>query len=417
MRIYLLAALCILPLTMHSAPVGLPNQGNSCYMNSLLQALLNVPELTMLAQKNFGASETAKLFYGIAFNRKKVGLDEALRAFYRHLDTQFELASLERILSELGRAKTVADRKKILKKYAQSETARTEDLDVELQDTELPYERRADLENRKERAQQTVRILETIEELLESPDIPIKSYYSLITLAREEEGDLGYRQQDAEEFYSLFMNSLKIPAIEILFNLTEQRLINGKSSAATTTNRLALQLYAKAGGPYFRSIQEALNYYCATITLDKDYSIPFAKSRYVFKNLPQILVIQTPRYEQDDYGRRKRISPTVAVSDPLIFTRAEHGINARYSPEALVVQSGSLSGGHYVAYVKSYEDGLWYFCNDSSITKLGKQLVSDKYYPYEPNTYLIFYRRIDDPAATAAQELAESLWKLSEALA
>jgi len=343
-------------------------------MNSLLQALLNIPELVALTQQNFSKSETAKLFYGIAANRSKPFLTTALINFYAHLDTQFELDSLERILSELGHAKK-EDRKKILEKHIASEAARAADITEELQDPDLPYDRKTDLKNRKKRAKQTVDILGTIEGLLESPDIPVDAYYSLITAAREKEGDLGYRQQDAEEFYSLFMNSLTIGAVEKLFAITYQRFINNSARARSATeNRLSLQLYSNPG-TYFATVQQALDHYCAEETLDKDYVIPFAKTRLLFAALPQLLVVQTPRYEQDIYDRRNRISPEIAVSDPLIFTRSAHGINARYTPEALVVQSGTLSGGHYVAYIKSYEDGLWYFCNDSSITQLGTKLV------------------------------------------
>jgi hypothetical protein len=416
MRIYLSIAL-FLELTLFAAPVGLSNLGNTCYMNALLQAFLNIPELATLTEKNLGASPTAKLFFAIAAHTRSSALNTALRSFYAHLDTQFELISLERILSELGNARTVEKRRSILKRHATLETLRAADIAQELQDTDLSYDRKTDLINRKKRALQTVRILSTLEELLNTPDIPVEAYYSLITMAREKEEDLGYRQQDAEEFYSIFMNSLSIPAVEKLFAITQQRLINNVPiESTTTTNRLLLQLY-KNPGEYVRTVQEALNYSCAEETLDENYAIPFAKTRLLFTALPKLLVIQTPRYEQDIYGRRIRISPVVIASNPLIFTRLEQGINARYTPEALVVQSGTLSGGHYTAYIKAYADGLWYFCNDSTITKLGAELISDKYYPYEPNTYLLFYRRIDDPEVRAIEELAESLWRLKNVFA
>lgn len=39
-----------------------------------------------------------------------------------------------------------------------------------------------------------------------------------------------------------------------------------------------------------------------------------------------------------------------------------------YELYSIMIHSGGAYGGHYYAYIKSFEDGKWYNFNDSSVT-------------------------------------------------
>jgi ubiquitin carboxyl-terminal hydrolase 47 len=41
-----------------------------------------------------------------------------------------------------------------------------------------------------------------------------------------------------------------------------------------------------------------------------------------------------------------------------------------YELYAVLVHSGSAIGGHYYAYIKSFEDGKWYNYNDSNVSEI-----------------------------------------------
>jgi ubiquitin carboxyl-terminal hydrolase 47 len=41
-----------------------------------------------------------------------------------------------------------------------------------------------------------------------------------------------------------------------------------------------------------------------------------------------------------------------------------------YELYAVLVHSGSAIGGHYYAYIKSFDDGNWYNFNDSTVTPI-----------------------------------------------
>ena len=39
-----------------------------------------------------------------------------------------------------------------------------------------------------------------------------------------------------------------------------------------------------------------------------------------------------------------------------------------YELFSILIHSGSAQGGHYYTYIKSFEDGMWYNFNDSTVT-------------------------------------------------
>jgi ubiquitin carboxyl-terminal hydrolase 47 len=44
-----------------------------------------------------------------------------------------------------------------------------------------------------------------------------------------------------------------------------------------------------------------------------------------------------------------------------------------YELYAVLVHSGSAIGGHYYAYIKSFEDGKWYNFNDSDVSLINEE--------------------------------------------
>lgn len=64
-----------------------------------------------------------------------------------------------------------------------------------------------------------------------------------------------------------------------------------------------------------------------------------------------------------------------------------------YSLYSVLVHSGSISGGHYYAYIKSFEDHNWYRFNDSQVTKATVAEVKGTYGGKDGTAYLLVYQR------------------------
>ena len=65
--------------------------------------------------------------------------------------------------------------------------------------------------------------------------------------------------------------------------------------------------------------------------------------------------------------------------------RRSHGCVVRYRLSGVVVHSGSLSGGHYIAYVKT--SGSWYYISDGHVTPASEATA------LKSEAYLLFYVR------------------------
>lgn len=64
-----------------------------------------------------------------------------------------------------------------------------------------------------------------------------------------------------------------------------------------------------------------------------------------------------------------------------------------------MIHSGGAYGGHYYAYIKSFEDGKWYNFNDSSVTELSSEEQIFSTYGDSKGTsgtaYLLMYRKVN----------------------
>lgn len=78
-----------------------------------------------------------------------------------------------------------------------------------------------------------------------------------------------------------------------------------------------------------------------------------------------------------------------------------------YELFSIMIHSGSASGGHYYAYIKNFEDNLWYNFNDSYVSKIKESDISKMYGDgnndssksffddtFGANAYLLMYRKV-----------------------
>ena len=89
-----------------------------------------------------------------------------------------------------------------------------------------------------------------------------------------------------------------------------------------------------------------------------------------------------------------------------------------YELYSVLVHSGSAMGGHYYAYIKSFEDGKWYNFNDSDVRQIDaldiKNVFGDK--SSSQTAYLLKYRHYnpatkEDPIKIPDELIPEYLTK------
>uniref|UniRef100_A0A1A9W4U0 Ubiquitin carboxyl-terminal hydrolase 47 n=1 Tax=Glossina brevipalpis TaxID=37001 RepID=A0A1A9W4U0_9MUSC len=87
---------------------------------------------------------------------------------------------------------------------------------------------------------------------------------------------------------------------------------------------------------------------------------------------------------------------------------AKNGSNQYiYELFAIMIHSGSASGGHYYAYIKEFENNEWYCFNDQSVTPITQEDIKKSFgggsskgyyssiYSSSTNAYMLMYRQID----------------------
>lgn len=121
----------------------------------------------------------------------------------------------------------------------------------------------------------------------------------------------------------------------------------------------------------------------------------------------------SPNASGDCHSKKKEAqeedSDTIAMKD--FFSGTFHPLSRNncgraesiYDLYGVVHHQGALSGGHYVASLKSEFDGKWRLFNDAQIYELNSRDVVD------PSAYILFYVRRDVKGTTL-----EDFWDIQE---
>ncbi len=84
-----------------------------------------------------------------------------------------------------------------------------------------------------------------------------------------------------------------------------------------------------------------------------------------------------------------------------INSALQHGKNV-YELYSIVIHSGTANGGHYYAYIKSFEDNFWYSFNDSEVSLISEKEIENIFGSKNPTGYssatgyVLLYRKINE---------------------
>ncbi|KAG1670073.1 Ubiquitin carboxyl-terminal hydrolase 15 [Nymphon striatum] len=117
-----------------------------------------------------------------------------------------------------------------------------------------------------------------------------------------------------------------------------------------------------------------------------------ATKKFDLWSLPNVLVVHLKRFSYNRYWRDKIDTliefPTQGLNMAKFLIKEDHG-PAVYDLIAVSNHFGGMGGGHYTAYAKNKEDGLWYYYDDTSVSSSNEENVVSK------AAYVLFYQRRD----------------------
>ena len=124
--------------------------------------------------------------------------------------------------------------------------------------------------------------------------------------------------------------------------------------------------------------------------------------RYLLKSTPPFLVIHLKRFQQTGlFGRTQKLDAAIEFDEyldtsPFIMpsqdAEQDEIISTRYKLYGIVVHSGSLFGGHYIAYIRHLQDEKddeWVYCSDSHTRTVPWDIVK------KCQAYMLFYERVE----------------------
>jgi len=203
----------------------------------------------------------------------------------------------------------------------------------------------------------------------------------------------GFGQEDSHEFLINFLDYLEedfkknnINIISDLFDCKVTTVIksiesNEQSEITELVRFLCVPVPAKSDVTledcFVKYLeQEQLNWVTPNHKNEQAIKITYIKS------FPKYLIFQIKRY-----NKINKLNISIGTNEKWVSDIFPN--NMYYMLKGFVVQHGSMSGGHYISYVKL--NNQWFCFNDESVSKIN----DDTALTNSQNAYLLFYERID----------------------
>ncbi|KAJ3226189.1 hypothetical protein HK099_005415 [Clydaea vesicula] len=142
-----------------------------------------------------------------------------------------------------------------------------------------------------------------------------------------------------------------------------------------------------------KDLTESFIDYCAVETLEGEnryqaegYGLQDAKKGVIFKKFPPVLHLQLKRFEYDmERDDMVKINdrhefPLEIDLDQFLESDEDRVGEYRYSLHGVLVHSGDLSAGHYMAFIRPEKNGKWFkFDDDKVLPVTQKEALNDNY--------------------------------------
>lgn len=147
------------------------------------------------------------------------------------------------------------------------------------------------------------------------------------------------------------------------------------------------------------SLEKCLDNYFNEITLQNDTAYDcralcckktIGKSFWNIWHFPARLIITLKRFTNGLHRNNKIINFPLNNLNMSKYCNSSNKSEQIYDLYAVVSQSGSLHGGHYVAYVKNMVNNEWYKFDDSNVLHIDKTKITELL--HTENSYILFYK-------------------------
>ncbi|RHZ09021.1 hypothetical protein DYB31_005877 [Aphanomyces astaci] len=409
---------------------GLSNQGATCYMNSLLQSLYMTPEFRHRLYQSETArdhGDTADLETNIPFQLQKLFAHLQLNKDRKAIDTKALTKSFGWNSSDVFQQHDVQELCRVLFDALEESLkgTPTEHLVNDLYQGQLKdYVQCANCGNESSRVDNfldlslVIRPFGSSTEMMKSVEEAIEYFLKPEMLSGENQWDCARcgTKQDA-------IKGLKFSKLPYMLALQLKRF----DFDYTTFNRIKLNNQVRF--PKYLNMNTYVHdtTQTSTATTTSGGGAVARKMSLERQELNDKHDDMSPRSVGGDSASSSSLSPPTTsppLDDDDDTWHAAYNVDAVleasgpyvYELFSVLIHSGSAMGGHYYAYIKSFEDGQWYNFNDSTVTKITDAEVQTAWGPtsHQASTYggyrssgstcayMLMYRLVDRSRNEAA---------------
>jgi ubiquitin C-terminal hydrolase len=312
--------------------IGLPNLGNTCYLNSITQCLMHtIPLVKYLALDTYKED--------LQGEHKHANVPKVLSALAYNI--WMENPNQESVNKLMMTYKTVLSGvSDIFKGFDQEDSSEAMGHILDALHESMKYQVKIEISGTPKTRHQKIQYnsIKSWEEYVQ------KNYSAIIDIF-------------AGQFH---MTTIRNPKLEV-------------SHSFQPFHHLMLQIPSKA-----TSLYECLD----SFTEQENIEGKMLQKTMIYR-LPKILVIQLSRFTNE----MRKISKLIDYPKILDMTKYTSSLNVekRYELYAVCNHFGSMGGGHYTASARV--NGKWYNFNDSNVSPVNEVVT--------PAGYILFYRRQD----------------------
>ncbi|CAM0952207.1 unnamed protein product [Alopecurus aequalis] len=145
--------------------------------------------------------------------------------------------------------------------------------------------------------------------------------------------------------------------------------------------------------------------------VDKTKVFRAAMRRILISKAPPVLTVTLNRFSHDSHGRFRKLKGHVRFKEtldirPFMDPRSKENVSTTYRLVAVVEHMGTMTGGHYVAHVRSGKIGgrqqqsraskSWFYASDSQVRETSLEEV------LRCEAYILFYERVAEQDVTSS---------------